>query len=159
MIRVLAGVLPTPRMRFVLPPAVLAALALAAPAAADTLQGRDTPFTAAQAAADQYTTPTPQTPLVGPATTTTPPAVAGDVTEGGPSGEGPAVAGDTIPGEGEAGAQAEAGGTAGATDSGPATSGTLPFTGADLLALVWIALALVALGTAIEVVRRRLDAA
>lgn len=135
--------------------AVVGALMAATPAAADTLPGRETPFTPSQAAAAQYTTPTPTAPI------STPAAAA------------PAVAGETTPPEAvadeDAGGENEGGGAlpgadplsapvdTGATTSPPQARGTLPFTGGDLLALVWIALALVALGAAAEIARRRLD--
>jgi hypothetical protein len=131
----------------------LAVLLLAAPvAAADTLPGRDSPFTPSQAVADQY---------LGPAAT--PPAA--NPRQAAPSAVAPgAVGGVVVPGEGadDAGSapvsgQAPALVERGSTAPGRPT-GTLPFTGSDLLALVWIALALVAAGTVIEVARRRLEA-
>jgi DNA polymerase-3 subunit gamma/tau len=131
----------------------------ATPAAADTLPGRDTPFTPSQAAAAQYTTPTPTTPLNPQAS----PAVQGEIIPGREAAEGEAPGG-TAPAEAPGGtapateAPAVAPLDTGATTSPPRAGGTLPFTGGDLLALVWIALALVALGTVAEVIRRRLEA-
>lgn len=125
----------------------MCALVVAAPAAADTLPGRDTPFRAAQAPADQYTTPTPVAPLE-----TSPTTQPSDRSERGGSGENPS--GGTEP-------LTESPGVAGvdrATSSPRDARGTLPFTGADLLALVWIALALIVAGTAVEIARRRFEA-
>jgi hypothetical protein len=130
--------------------ASLAVFCIAAPAApADTLPGRDSPFTPSQAVADQYLTP-PVNPR-----------------QAAPSGVGAggAVGGVVVPGEGteDAGRAPVAGQGPALVERGAtapsAPGGTLPFTGGDLLALVWIALALVAAGTAIEVARRRLEAA
>lgn len=130
--------------------ASLAALLLAATAAsADTLPGRDSPFTPSQAVADQYLSP------------------AANPRQATPSGVGAGgdVGGVVVPGEAadDAGSAPVAGQAPalverGATAPGRPT-GTLPFTGSDLLALVWIALALVAAGILIEVARRRLEAA
>lgn len=137
--------------------AAASALAGAAPAAADTLPGRDTPFRAAQAPADQYTTPTPVAPL------DTPPAAqpsAGVPERGRPDGRERPARGERH--EGGTAPHAEAPGVAGVdgstTSPPPDARGTLPFTGGDLLALVWIALALLAAGAGAEIARRRLEA-
>lgn len=140
--------------------AILVTMVFAATASADTLPGRAAPFAPAQAPGDQYTTPGDPVPP------TTPPGQVG-AEENPPSSSGrgdndPDVGADDVPGP--AGEQETApGGDVGATVEPGATApkaggGSLPFTGSNLLALVWIALALVTAGVVAEVARRRLGA-
>lgn len=137
--------------------AFVAALAAAGPAAADTLAPREGPFGAAQAPADQYTTPTPiaPPPASQPASGGEEGAARGGGEEGAArGGAGDRAGGGTAPtSQGLRPAEVD-----GATAAPPKASGTLPFTGRDLLALVWIALALIVAGTAGEVLRRRIEA-
>lgn len=130
--------------------ASLAVLLVAAPvASADTLPGRDSPFTPSQAVADQYLSPAANPRQAAPSAVGAEGDVGGVVVPG----EAADDAG-RAPVSGQAPALVDRGATA---PGSPA--GTLPFTGSDLLALVWIALALVAAGTLLEVARRRLEAA
>lgn len=134
----------------------IAITTLGAPAAtADTLPQRESAFTPAQAVGDQYTSPpAPTGPSEVAPATTRPQDVAGVEEEEQPAGGGVGAGGDGGQPVGGAGpALVETGATAPSR-----RGGSLPFTGSDLLALVWIALALVAAGTVIEVARRRYEA-